>query len=224
MGRLDKLPPYLFSAIDAAKEKARAAGVSVVDLGVGDPDRPTPQALVEVMARVLAATVERLGGADGSTEPAEVLILIGATTLDSGQGQLGPRLAEALGWPQIVSAWQVEVADGQVQAVQKHGAGYVAVEADLPAVVTVLPGALKPRYPDGVRLINPGAVGYPTGEKGTARYALLTWEGDWRVEFRIVHYDVEKTIARLLVAPRPYRLWMVETLRRASRIPLTTFE
>jgi putative phosphoesterase len=80
------------------------------------------------------------------------------------------------------------------------------------------------RTVDGVCLINPGAVGYPIGEKGTARYALLTWEGDWRVEFRIVHYDVEKTIARLLVAPRPYRLWMVETLRRAARIPLTTFE
>jgi electron transfer flavoprotein alpha/beta subunit len=30
----------------------------------------------------------------------------------------------------------------------------VAVEADLPAVVTLLPGALKPRYPDGTRLIN----------------------------------------------------------------------
>ncbi len=54
MGRLDKLPPYLFSAIDAAKEKARAAGVSVIDLGVGDPDRPTPRALVEVMARAVA--------------------------------------------------------------------------------------------------------------------------------------------------------------------------
>ena len=54
VGRLDKLPPYLFSAIDAAKEKARAAGVSVVDLGVGDPDRPTPRVLVDVMARAVA--------------------------------------------------------------------------------------------------------------------------------------------------------------------------
>ncbi len=49
MGRLEKLPPYLFSAIDAAKAKARAAGVAVVDLGVGDPDLPTPPALLEVM-------------------------------------------------------------------------------------------------------------------------------------------------------------------------------
>jgi electron transfer flavoprotein beta subunit len=107
-----------------------------------------------VMARVLAAAVERLGGADGSTELAKVLLLTGATTMDTGQGQLGLRLAEALGWPQIAGAWAVEVADGHVQAVLGEGTGYVTVEADLPAVVTVLPGVLKPRYPDGVRLIN----------------------------------------------------------------------
>ena len=75
-----------------------------------------------------------------------------------------------------------------------------------------------------VRLINPGSVGYPQGEQGTARYALLTWEGDWRVEFRLVHYDVEKTIARLLATQRPYRLWIAETLRCATHVPLTTFE
>ncbi len=116
-----------------------------------------------VMARVLAAAVERLGGADGSTELAETLVLTGTTTLDTRQGQLGPRLAEALGWPQIVGAWQVEMADGQVRAVRQtpslpvggdRGGDYVTVEADLPAVVTVLPGSLKSRYPDGARLIN----------------------------------------------------------------------
>ena len=53
MGRLEKLPPYLFSAIDAAKEKARASGVEVVDLGVGDPDMPTPRSLVEFMAEAI---------------------------------------------------------------------------------------------------------------------------------------------------------------------------
>ncbi len=53
MGRLEKLPPYLFSAIDAAKTKALAAGIQVVDLGVGDPDLPTPQALLEVMCEAV---------------------------------------------------------------------------------------------------------------------------------------------------------------------------
>ncbi len=80
------------------------------------------------------------------------------------------------------------------------------------------------RTVDGVRLINPGAVGYPQGEKGTARYALLTWDSEWHVEFRLVQYDVEKTIAQLLAAQRPYRLWVAETLQRATRVPLTTFE
>jgi putative phosphoesterase len=76
----------------------------------------------------------------------------------------------------------------------------------------------------GRRLINPGAVGYPQGEEGTARYALLNWEGDWGIEFRLVPYDVDVTIARLLAARRPYRLWPVETLQRAAHVPLTTLE
>lgn len=54
MGRLAKLPPYLFSAIDKAKSDALARGVKVVDLGIGDPDRPTPQALVDIMAAAVA--------------------------------------------------------------------------------------------------------------------------------------------------------------------------
>ena len=54
MRRLDKLPPYLFSAIDAAKREARERGIQVVDLGVGDPDRPTPEELVRVLAAAVA--------------------------------------------------------------------------------------------------------------------------------------------------------------------------
>ena len=100
----------------------------------------------ESLACVLAAVVDRLGGVD--------LILTGATTLDTGQSQLGPRVAEALGWPQIVDAWRVDVIAGRVQAVRQDEGEYVVSETDLPAVVTVVPGALKPRYPDGVRLMN----------------------------------------------------------------------
>ncbi len=98
------------------------------------------------MVRLLKAAIERLGGAD--------LVLTGATTLDTGQTQLGPRLAEALGYPQVPEAWAVKVADGRVEAVCQQGSAYLRLEASLPAVVTLRPGALKPRYPDGVRLIN----------------------------------------------------------------------
>ncbi|HQP91306.1 MAG TPA: LL-diaminopimelate aminotransferase [Candidatus Omnitrophota bacterium] len=45
--KLESLPPYLFAAIDAAKRKARAEGRNILDLGVGDPDIPTPNFLIE---------------------------------------------------------------------------------------------------------------------------------------------------------------------------------
>jgi electron transfer flavoprotein beta subunit len=99
-----------------------------------------------VMAQVLEAVVEQLGGAD--------LVVAGMTTLDTGQGQLGLRLAELLGWPQVTGVWSVEAGPGRLKAVRRDGDGYVRVEMDLPAVVTVPAGALKPRYPDGMRLIN----------------------------------------------------------------------
>ncbi len=45
--RLKKLPPYLFVEIDNAKKRAREEGKDVIDLGVGDPDRPTPKFILE---------------------------------------------------------------------------------------------------------------------------------------------------------------------------------
>lgn len=47
--RLKRLPPYLFVEIDRAKKKAKAAGRDVIDLGVGDPDRPTPQFIIDAL-------------------------------------------------------------------------------------------------------------------------------------------------------------------------------
>ncbi len=50
MSRLQKLPPYLFTEIDRAKRAALAEGRDVIDLGIGDPDLPTPEPLLGVMA------------------------------------------------------------------------------------------------------------------------------------------------------------------------------
>ena len=45
--RLKELPPYLFVEIDKAKKRLQAAGKDVIDLGVGDPDLPTPPHILE---------------------------------------------------------------------------------------------------------------------------------------------------------------------------------
>ncbi len=53
--RLAKLPPYLFAEIDRAKKAARARGVDIIDLGVGDPDTPT---FPNIVARLREAAGE----------------------------------------------------------------------------------------------------------------------------------------------------------------------
>ena len=40
--RLGLIPPYLFKTIDDKKAEVKAQGVDIIDLGVGDPDLPTP--------------------------------------------------------------------------------------------------------------------------------------------------------------------------------------
>jgi len=47
--RLQQLPPYLFVELDRMKAEARKKGVDVIDLGIGDPNLPTPKFIVERM-------------------------------------------------------------------------------------------------------------------------------------------------------------------------------
>ncbi len=45
--RIRRLPPYVFEHINPIKAKARAKGVDIIDLGMGNPDLPTPQHIVD---------------------------------------------------------------------------------------------------------------------------------------------------------------------------------
>lgn len=45
--RIKRLPPYVFAEVNAMKARARAAGEDIIDLGMGNPDQPTPQHIVD---------------------------------------------------------------------------------------------------------------------------------------------------------------------------------
>ena len=47
--RIAELPPYLFAEIDAKKNELKSQGVDVIDLGVGDPDLPTPDFIIDAL-------------------------------------------------------------------------------------------------------------------------------------------------------------------------------
>jgi len=45
--RISRLPPYVFNIVNELKAKARAAGEDIIDFGMGNPDQPTPQHIVD---------------------------------------------------------------------------------------------------------------------------------------------------------------------------------
>jgi len=47
--RLATLPPYLFAEIDRAKNQVKARGVDIISLGIGDPDMPTPDFIIDAL-------------------------------------------------------------------------------------------------------------------------------------------------------------------------------
>jgi electron transfer flavoprotein beta subunit len=156
--------PFCEFAVEAAlqfKEKNPGAGVEITTLTLG------PAAAVEVIrtafamgvdhglhlsddafngldelgiARVIAAAIKDTGFD---------LIFAGKHAIDYDSGQLGPALAELLGWPHVGAVTAIEWAAGFKSATVRRrieGAEEV-VEIQLPALITVEKGLCEPRYP-----------------------------------------------------------------------------
>jgi electron transfer flavoprotein alpha/beta subunit len=129
---------------DDALREAMAMGA---DSGFLLTDEAFEKADISVATTVLGKAIQKIGGYD--------LIIAGCQAADTGAGQLGPRLAQYLGLPQITEVRELVAAgDGQVKAKCNRGQGYAEVEASLPTLLTVAQDANEPRYPTGARIIN----------------------------------------------------------------------
>jgi len=51
--RIDRLPPYVFSIVNDMKAEARRRGEDIIDLGMGNPDLPTPQPIVDKLMQAV---------------------------------------------------------------------------------------------------------------------------------------------------------------------------
>ena len=92
-------------------------------------------------ALVAAIRAEQAGGNDPD------LIVFGNESADSGNYQVGIRVAHALGRPCVTGLKGIAVQDGRVRCEQEVGSGRDVYDVPLPAVVTVLEGLNLPRYP-----------------------------------------------------------------------------
>ena len=104
---------------------------------VSDPELAGSDALTT--AKVLAAAVQRLGGAD--------LVIAGTESSDGYTGTVPEQIAEVLGLPSVTFAKHIEVDGGTLKVSRQTEAGYDEVTCPLPAVVSVTAGVVEPRYP-----------------------------------------------------------------------------
>jgi electron transfer flavoprotein beta subunit len=128
---------------DAVEQLRSALGVGATAAVLIETDDPAAFGPADV-AREIAAVVE-----DGSYD----LVLLGNDAADTGDFQVGIRLAYLLNRPVVNGARTLEVAkdgDGTAGTAPAKVAGPDGVETyalPLPAVVTVLEGGVEPRYP-----------------------------------------------------------------------------
>jgi electron transfer flavoprotein beta subunit len=104
---------------------------------VSDPSLQGSDALTT--AKVLAAAVQRLGGAD---------LIIGATESSDGYtGTVPEQMAELLGLPSVTFAKRVTIDGNTVKVDRQTEAGFDEVVCPLPALISVTAGVVEPRYP-----------------------------------------------------------------------------
>jgi electron transfer flavoprotein beta subunit len=98
-----------------------------------------------IVTKVIERAVAHMGGVD--------VVALGAEVLDADLGQVGARLAKALGWAFLPEAWTLEGGNGTVRAVRRGLGGFRRFEAEGPVVATVTLDSNRPRLAPAARII-----------------------------------------------------------------------
>jgi electron transfer flavoprotein beta subunit len=155
-GVLNELDEY---AVEEALRIKEAHGGEVTVLTMG-PDKATDtirKALSMGADKAVHLTDEALAGSDALQTSYAIqqvlgrtgfdLVVLGSESTDARTGVLAAMLAERLGVPQLSLANKVEIDGSSIKVQRQTDYGYDKVEAELPAVVSVVEKINEPRYP-----------------------------------------------------------------------------
>ena len=137
------------TALCVGGESAKDALKHALAMGADDAVLVSDAALNELdtvgAARVLAAAINKIGGAD--------MVIFGRQTLDNGAGLTPAQTARIIGWPMLGLAGQIKVDGGSVTVERVLEEGRQTVSAKMPAVLSVVQSIGEPRYPSfmGIR-------------------------------------------------------------------------
>ena len=155
-GLINELDEYAIEEALQIKE-AHGGEVTVVTMGPEKASESVRKALSMGADKAVHLVDDALAGSDAlqtSYALAQVLqsigfdlVVLGAESTDARMGAMAAMLAERLGVAQLSLASKVEIDGSHVRVNRQSEDGYWVVEADLPAVISVVEKINEPRYP-----------------------------------------------------------------------------
>jgi alanine-synthesizing transaminase len=204
--RIKRLPPYVFNIVNDLKAKERARGEDIIDFGMGNPDRPTPQHIVDK----LTETVQR-----GDTHRYSVSKGI-------------PRLRKAIcDW--YLRRFNVELCpDSQAIATigSKEGLAHLALATCGPGDTVLVPNPAYPIHPYGIVLagadvrhvpMTPGVNFFEELEQAiknswpTPKMLILNFPGNPTTQCVELEF-----FEKVIEIAREYKIWVVHDIAYAD--------
>jgi alanine-synthesizing transaminase len=142
--RIKRLPPYVFAEVNSMKAKARAAGEDIIDLGMGNPDQPTPP-------HIVAKLIEAVG--DPRTH-----------RYSSSRGIPGLRKANAAYYKRRFNVDIDPETETIVTIGSKEGLANLAQAITAPGDVVLVPNPSYPIHPYGFIISGANVRHIPIGE------------------------------------------------------------
>ena len=164
------------SAVEQLREALAVGVTSGVHLRTADENAPGSSddyGPADVATAIAGVVTQRRSAGEGFD-----LILLGNDAADTGDFQVGIRLAHQLGVPVVTGVRSISIASGVVTAVGDGPDGIEEFEVPLPAVLTVKEGDITPRYPSipgrlKAKKAPVEVIDAPAPEQGTARRRLV---------------------------------------------------
>ena len=205
--RIERLPPYVFNIIGDLKQQARAAGEDIIDFGMGNPDQPTPDHIVEKMVE----TAHR------------------GDTHRYSQSKGIPRLRKAIcDWYE--RRYSVSL-DPQSEAIvtlgSKEGLAHLALATTGPGDAILVPNPSYPIHPYGFVISGADIRHVPMGEDEDDFFAELekAIHNSWpRPKMLVLNFPSNPTAhcvelefyERVIKIAREHSIWVVQDLAYAD--------
>lgn len=190
------------TALCVGPESAKEALKHALAMGADEAILVSDTALNELdtvgAARVLAAAIQKIGGAD--------MVIFGRQTLDNGAGLTPAQTARILGWPMLGLAGQIKVEEGSASSPQGVTVervieeGRQIVKANLPAVLSVVQSIGEPRYPSfmGIRKASKAAIPvWSLGDLGIAAPTVIVARAE------LINPPAQETTTEMITGESP---------------------